>query len=60
MTIKKRHTPDQIRAEIREFIEKFNQPEIHYVIAYCVGYYGAVDEEVWDVIKSLMREGVIV
>lgn len=34
--------------------------ELKYVIAYCVGYFGAVDAIVWDVIRELIREGVIV
>lgn len=56
----KNRTFGEIRAEITDFITRHDQHELRYVIAYCVGYFGAVDATVWDVIRELMSEGVIV
>lgn len=59
MIIAKRHTPEEIEKELREFIRKYHPVSVIELCAYCVGYYGAIDSEVFEVIRSLRFEGVI-
>lgn len=54
-----RHTNEQIRANIREFVEMTKQPEIYHVIPFCFGYYGHISKQVWDEIYALALEGVV-
>ena len=49
-----------IKKNVVEFINDYDQHELRFVIAFCVGFYGAVDETVWEVIRELISEEVIV
>lgn len=54
-----RYSNQQIRENIRWFIEETNQPEIYHVIPFCLGYYGYITKQIWDEIFHLHVEGVI-
>lgn len=60
MKIERNVTHKQIVDDIFKFVHDHDQHKLQYVIAYCVGYYGAVDENVWEAIRELLRKGVIV
>lgn len=52
-------TPMKVADELKEFVNKFDQHELRFVIAYAVGYYGAVDPIVWEGIRHLLSLGVV-
>ena len=60
MIIPKRHNRDEIKLELTLWCVNYQQHEFIYAVAYCVGYYGAVDEEILDVLKELVKEGVLI
>lgn len=53
-------TNDQIRKEIVSFVERYDEHELRFVISYCIGYYGAITPQIWDVIRDLIREDMII
>jgi len=54
-----RYSNQQIRENIRWFIEETKQPELHNVIPFCIGYYGYITKQIWGEIYHLYVEGVI-
>ena len=48
-----RYTSEQIEKNILAFMEDTNQYEIVHVIAYCLGYYGYITNQIWNVILDL-------
>lgn len=50
----------EIRENIVSFINETKQPELAYVIHYCIGYYGYITKQIWNVIIELGHENIIV
>lgn len=55
-----RYTSDQIKETLTTFIEETEQDDIVAIISFCVGYYGYITKQIWNVITDLKREGKIV
>lgn len=53
------YTDEQIKANLTEFIEKFDQHELVFIVPYCLGYYGYITKQIWRVITELRHEGKI-
>lgn len=60
MILLKNLSPDKVADELRTFVEEHEQHELRYVIAYAIGYYGVIDDNVWAGIRQLLHEGVVV
>ena len=54
-----RYNDNEIKRELREFVLVTSQSELRYVIAYAMGYFGCITNQVWEQIQELMREGII-
>ena len=55
-----KYTNDQIRATLKEFIIETGQNDIVAVISFCVGYYGYITKQIWNVITDMKRDQLIV
>lgn len=55
-----RYTDEQIRENIVRFIEDTEQPELAYVVDYCIGYYGKIDRQIWRIIIRLGKDNIII
>lgn len=53
------YAKSNIRKNLVEFVETMKQREARYVLSYCMGYYGTITQNVWDVVNELWAEGVI-
>lgn len=60
MIVFKKLNPDQVADVLRAFVLEFQQPELRYVIAFAIGYYGAIDDTVWEAIRQLIAGGDVV
>lgn len=54
-----KYTNQQIRENLLWFVEDTNQHELWCVIPFCIGYYGSLTKQIWNVIIQLHVEGVI-
>ena len=54
-----RYTDNEIRDDLMTFIEETNQPELRYIIPYCLGRFGYITNQIWRVIVGLNDSGVI-
>ena len=54
-----KYTDAQIMENITEFIDKYDQHEVQYIISYCLGYYGYITKQIWRVIDELRYDGKI-
>lgn len=52
-------TNNEIRDDLMTFIEETNQPELRYIIPYCLGRFGYITNQIWGVIVGLIDSGVI-
>lgn len=59
MIIKKKHTREEIKTELLTHAASSGYVELRFVLAYALGYYGVIDEEIWDVVNELIREDVV-
>lgn len=60
MKIRNESEKPTIRQNLVEHINRYGDLELKYVIAFAMGYYKVIDDTVWEVIRELMSEGVIV
>lgn len=54
-----RYTDEEIRDQIADFVVMTGQPELRYVIPFCLGFYGYVSNQIWRVITELMKDEII-
>lgn len=45
--------------EIKKFVEEYNLKTRFNVVAFCVGYYSAVNSDIFDVINQLYLDEII-
>lgn len=55
-----KYTDAQIKEQLTDFVTDYQQPELMYVIPFCLGYYGYITNQIWRVINELITEGKIV
>lgn len=56
-----RYTTEQIEKNLMEYLAVFEDyiPYVFEVVAYCHGYYGAITQQIWGVIKEFIKAGYI-
>lgn len=54
-----RYTDAEIHETLVTFIHDTEQPELRYVIPFCLGFYGYITHQIWRVITDLMNQGTI-
>lgn len=56
-----RYTTEQIEKNLMEWlaVSEDYKPYVSEVIAFCHGYYGAITQQIWEVIKEFIKAGYI-
>lgn len=54
-----RYTDEEIRTTLLDFIHETDQHELIFVIPFCLGFYGYITNQIWRVIRLLMKDGDI-
>lgn len=54
-----RYTNKQIRENILEWVTETDQHDFIYAVAYCLGFYGYVTRQIFNVLSELHREGIL-
>ena len=53
------YTDEQIRENILWFAREMSEHRLTLIIPYCIGYYGSITGQVWEVLFTLVLEGTI-
>lgn len=54
-----KYSDEQIKRNIKLFVQETHQREIKHLIPYLLGFYGYITNQIWRCVTELAREGVV-